>query len=70
MTQNRRNIIVMEKFIGIRINEENQIVAKKENGEGIILGDYRKLKDARAELNEILRAYAENRVVDVMKGEQ
>ena len=68
MTQNKRNIIVMEKYIGITINQGNQVVAKKENGEGIILGDFDSLEDATNELNDILRAYAENRVVYVMKG--
>lgn len=65
MTKNKRNIIVMEKFIGIRINEKNQLVAKKENGEGIILGDF-DAESAAEEMNKILQAYAENKRVYIM----
>lgn len=67
MTQNGRNIIVMEKFIGVRINERHQIVAKKENGEGIILGDYDE-KSAPEELNCIVDAYAQGKRVYMMRG--
>ena len=67
MTQNRRNIIVMEKFIGIRINEGNQIVAKKENGDGIILGEY-DLETAKKELDNILESYAKGMLVYQMRG--
>lgn len=67
MTQNRKHIIVMEKFIAVTINDNNQIVAKKESGYGVILGDY---KNPKKELNDILTAYAENRSVYVMKGEE
>ena len=63
MTQNRRNIIVMEKFIGVRINEKNQIVARLESGIGVILGEY---ENSEKELNAILTAYAENKRVYVM----
>ena len=53
----------MEKFIGVRINEKNQIVARLESGIGVILGEY---ENSEKELNAILTAYAENKRVYVM----
>ena len=55
--------------MGIRINEKSQIVAKKENGEGIILGDYDP-ETAEELLSDIMRAYAENKRAYIMRGKE